>query len=116
MLCDQKTHIWLGRFCVRLMELRQSIPLPAAVTRAVAAHAHSSDLAPEEAARIDAAVPTWNLPPRQAPRDDESGFAGNPVEGARKNAVEGNGGNTRKENGSDQHGRLRKFERTKYRG
>lgn len=63
MLCEQTTHQWLGRFAVRLMQLRQNISLPAAVTRAVCSHAHSSDMLPEAAAQLDAAVSTWRLPP-----------------------------------------------------
>ena len=35
MLCHQSTHEWLGRFAVRLMQLRQDISLPHAVKRAV---------------------------------------------------------------------------------
>ena len=56
MLCDQTTHLWLGRFSVRLMQLREGLALPAAVRRAVAARAHSRAMLPEHAARIDAAV------------------------------------------------------------
>ena len=44
------------------MHLRQDIALSHAVARAVAALGHSSDLTPENAARIDAAVKTWALP------------------------------------------------------
>jgi hypothetical protein len=62
MLCDHSTHQWLGRFALQLMQLRQNMSLPQAVTRAVAAHAHASDLSPEEAARLDAEVTSWNLP------------------------------------------------------
>jgi hypothetical protein len=62
MLCQQTTHQWLGRFALRLMQLRQDISLPTAVTRAVYAHAHSSDMPPEDAAQLDAAVSTWRLP------------------------------------------------------
>lgn len=62
MLCDQTTHLWLGRFSVRLMQLREGLTLSAAVRRAVAAHAHSRDMMPEQAARIDAAVVSWTLP------------------------------------------------------
>ena len=64
MIEDLSTHQWLGRFAVRLMHLRQDIPLPHAVTRAVAAHGHSGELKPEDAAQIDAAVKTWALPRR----------------------------------------------------
>lgn len=62
MLCEQSTHLWIGRFAVRLMALRETISMPTAVARAVAAHAYAGDLRPEDAARLDAAVPTWRLP------------------------------------------------------
>jgi len=57
------SHLWLGRFCIRLMQLRQDISLPRAVTRAVAAHAHSSHLRPEAAAEMDAVAAQWVPPP-----------------------------------------------------
>lgn len=63
MLYQQNTHQWLGRFAVRLMQLRQNISLPAAVARAVRAYAHSSEMLPEAAAQLDAAVSAWRLPP-----------------------------------------------------
>lgn len=44
------------------MALRPSMPFPAAITRAVWAHAHSSDMTPEAAAAFDATVSTWRLP------------------------------------------------------
>ena len=62
MLGDQSTHEWLGQFAVRLMRSRQDISLPCAISRAVVAHGHSSDLMPEEAAKIDAAVSALRLP------------------------------------------------------
>ena len=62
MVGDQSTHEWLGQFAVRLMRLRQDISRPCAVPRAVVAHGHSSDLMPEEAAKIDAAVSALKLP------------------------------------------------------
>ena len=54
MQCEQKNHLWLGRFAVRLMELRQDITLSAAVGRAVRAHGWAAELRPEAAAEIDA--------------------------------------------------------------
>lgn len=63
MLCENTTHHWLGRFAVRLMQLRQNISLPVAVARAVRAYAHSSDMVPEAAAQLDATVSSWRLPP-----------------------------------------------------
>jgi len=63
MHCKQSTHLWLGRFCIRLMQLRHDMTLPRAVTRAVAAYGHSSDLSPEVAAEIDAAAAGWVQPP-----------------------------------------------------
>jgi len=77
MLCEQTTHQWLGRFAVRLMQLRQNISLPAAVTRAVCFHAHSSDMLPEAAAQLDAAVLTWRLPPTPAAYTNERFSASN---------------------------------------
>jgi hypothetical protein len=62
MLCDETTHLWLGRFCVRLMQLRGSMSLREAVSRAVAAHGRFADMIPEDAAQLDAAVATWRLP------------------------------------------------------
>jgi len=59
------SHLWLGRFCVRLMQLRQDISLPRAVTRAVAAFAHASRQVPEVAAEIDFAVATRAAPQPQ---------------------------------------------------
>lgn len=79
MIVDPSTHHWLGRFAVRLMHPRQDIALLHAVTRAVAAHGHSSDLSPEDAAQIDATVKTWALPRRATeyrlakPEADSSG-------------------------------------------
>ena len=64
MVCDQSTHLWLGRFCVQLMRLRQDASLGFAVRRAVTAFAHSRDLLPEDAARLDAAVLSSAQPPR----------------------------------------------------
>ena len=54
MQCEQKNHLWLGRFAVHLMELRQDLTLPAAVGRAVRAHGWAAELRPEAAAEIDA--------------------------------------------------------------
>jgi len=59
----QSSHLWLGRFCIRLMQLRRDMTLPRAVTRAVAAHAHSSHLRPEAAAEMDAVAAQWVPPP-----------------------------------------------------
>jgi hypothetical protein len=56
MLCDQSSHVWLGRFSLRLMQLRPGLSMPRAVTRAVHAFALSSDLNPEQVATMDAAV------------------------------------------------------------
>jgi hypothetical protein len=56
MLCDQTTHLWLGRFSLRLMQLLPGLSMPRAVTRAVHAFGLSSDLNPEQMATIDAAV------------------------------------------------------------
>jgi len=63
MQCKQSSHLWLGRFCIRLMQLRRDMTLPRAVTRAVAAHAHSSHLPPEAAAAMDAVAARWVPPP-----------------------------------------------------
>jgi hypothetical protein len=54
MYCDETNHLWLGRFAVRLMQLRQDMTLPSAVARAVKAHGYASDLGPERAAELDA--------------------------------------------------------------
>jgi len=53
---NQSTHHWLGRFAVELMKLRHDISIRYAVGRAVQVYGHSSDLAPEIAAQIDAKV------------------------------------------------------------
>lgn len=45
------------------MQLRRDMTLPRAVTRAVAAHAHSSRLRPEAAAEMDAVAAQWVPPP-----------------------------------------------------
>jgi len=45
------------------LQLRHDMTLPRAVTRAVAAYGHSSDLSPEVAAEIDAAAAGWVQPP-----------------------------------------------------
>ena len=62
MLCKESTHLWIGRFAVRLMALRKTISMPTAVARAVNAYGYACDLRPEDAARLDAAVFTWRLP------------------------------------------------------
>ncbi len=54
MLCKASNHLWLGRFSVELMRLREGLSLPGAVSRAVYAHAHSGHLGPEDAAANDA--------------------------------------------------------------
>jgi hypothetical protein len=56
MICEQQNHLWLGRFSVALMKLREGTSLPAAVSRAVVAHEHLGDMVPEEAAAIEARV------------------------------------------------------------
>lgn len=56
MICAQTNHLWLGRFSVALMKLRNGTSLPAAVSRAVVAHEHLHDMIPEEAAAIEATV------------------------------------------------------------
>lgn len=53
------SHLWLSRFSVRLLAQRPDMPWQRAVARAVVAYGHSSDIAPEEAADIDARVTTW---------------------------------------------------------
>ena len=53
MLCKETNHLWLGRFSVRLMQLRRDISWPRAVARGVLAHAYLSDLSPEKAALLD---------------------------------------------------------------
>jgi len=64
------------------MHLRRDMSLPRAVTRAVAAHGHSSHLPPEAAAEMDAVAARWVPPPaspqtigRMSPRQraDERG-------------------------------------------
>jgi len=70
MLCDQSTHVWLGRFSLRLMQLRPSISWPSAVTRAVQAFALSSDLNPEQMAAIHAAIIKRAARVRVDPFDD----------------------------------------------
>jgi hypothetical protein len=59
MLCKETNHLWLGRFSVRLMQLRRDISWPRAVTRAVVAHAYLSDLSPEKAALLESTAPMW---------------------------------------------------------
>ncbi len=54
MLCKDSTHLWLGRFAMRLTTLRPDIQWPRAVMRAVAAHAYTCDLDPDYAAFLDA--------------------------------------------------------------
>jgi hypothetical protein len=56
MLCEASNHLWLGRFSVELMRLRDGLSLPGAVSRAVHAHAHALHLRPEDAAAVDAAL------------------------------------------------------------
>jgi hypothetical protein len=56
MLCEASNHLWLGRFSVELMRLRDGLSLPGAVSRAVRAHAHALHLRPEDAAAVDAAL------------------------------------------------------------
>jgi len=53
MLCKETNQLWLGRFSLRLMQLRRDISCPRAVMRAVGAHAYLSDLAPERAALLE---------------------------------------------------------------
>ena len=60
MLCKETNHLWLGRFSVRLMQLRRDISWPRAVTRAVLAHAYLSDLSPEKAALLESTASIWN--------------------------------------------------------
>jgi hypothetical protein len=66
MLCEESNHLWLGRFALRLTQLRTDISWPRAVMRAVAAHAYCSDLEPEYAALLDASVATWSLPSKRS--------------------------------------------------
>jgi hypothetical protein len=54
MICRQENHLWLGRFSVALMRLRQGTSLPAAVSRAVRAHERLHDMDPEDAAVVEA--------------------------------------------------------------
>lgn len=56
MYCEKKNHLWLGRFAVRLMQLRQDMTLSSAVARAVKAHAYAADMAPETAAERDVSL------------------------------------------------------------
>ena len=56
MAANQSAHLWLGRFCVHLMQLRPDISLRAAVNRAVAAYPYADNLMPEEAAKTVAAT------------------------------------------------------------
>ncbi len=56
MLCKVSNHLWLGRFSVELMRLREGLSLPNAVSRAVYAHAHASHLSPEDAAAREAVL------------------------------------------------------------
>ena len=59
---------WLGRFAVRIMQLRNEVPLYEAANRAVVVRAYASNLLPERAAELDATVPSWQAP---AWRDSE---------------------------------------------
>ena len=72
MHCDKKNHLWLGRFAVRLMQIRQEMTLSSAVARAVKAHGYAAELHPERAAELDATVPTWRKP-TVAPEAEEEG-------------------------------------------
>ena len=54
MLCEQSTHVWLGRFSQRLMQLYPGIKWRTAVARGVYAFPHAHELTSEEAARFDA--------------------------------------------------------------
>jgi hypothetical protein len=56
MFCYSSNHLWLGRFSLRLTQLRRDLTWPHAVSRAVVAHAYLSDLDPESAAQLDAAI------------------------------------------------------------
>ncbi len=70
MLCKVTNHLWLGRFSVELMRLREGLSLPSAVSRAVYAHGHSSHLRPEEAAAFDASLlAKRDRPAANAPRN-----------------------------------------------
>ena len=53
---------WLGRFAVRLMQLRHEVPLHQAAHRAVSAQIYAGHLLPERAAELDATVPHWRVP------------------------------------------------------
>jgi hypothetical protein len=69
MYCNETNHLWLGRFAVRLMQLRQDMTLPSAVARAVKAHGYAADIGPERAAELDASVPMWRpRAPTEVPR------------------------------------------------
>jgi len=48
----QSTHSWLGRFCVRLMQLCPDTNVAHAVQHAVATFPYASDLEPERAAEV----------------------------------------------------------------
>jgi hypothetical protein len=48
----QSTHSWLGRFCVRLMQLCPDTQVVHAVQHAVAAFPYASSLEPEHAAEV----------------------------------------------------------------
>jgi hypothetical protein len=48
----QSTHSWLGRFCVRLMQLRPDTHVVHAVQDAVATFPYASSLEPEDAAEV----------------------------------------------------------------
>lgn len=50
------TPIWIGRFAIRLMELRSEMNAVTAAQLAVASYSDASELDPEEAAEILATV------------------------------------------------------------
>jgi len=57
MLANEPAHIWLSRFCIRLVQLRPDMTLASAARRSVAAFTCASEMDPEDAAKIyDAAV------------------------------------------------------------
>jgi hypothetical protein len=52
---NQSSHVWIARFCVRLIRLQPATSLGDAIRRAVTIYPHSGELEPEHAAQLAAA-------------------------------------------------------------
>ena len=51
-----ESHVWIARFADRLMQLQPDVRLSLAFARAASMYAHVKDMAPEEAAQMEAAI------------------------------------------------------------